>query len=545
MKYESRGKGTRFFGAAASLFGSSDNEQILDAVPARAALIDATGRVRAVNTAWRSVPSGDDFFPQSFDNDLNYLDLCDATRGSNARAAWAIARGLRAVLDGSSTSFSSQYSWQFGAKWRAFKCMISPFGGRTFGSARGALVIHVDVDGVAPADSGSRLDLIDIEADAPLAARMELLAKEDPARGVGLVANAVPALLSYVDRDTTYRSVNSHYEKWFGAPASEIVGMSMAEVAGEALFRRIEPHVAKVLEGHRVTFEDTFEDGLGSQRWFRATYIPDIDGDGKVHGFCTLTYDITHLKEVETRLDEAKTAAEKCHRTQTEFLAHVGQELRSPLTSIVGFSQTLASELLGPIGDQYREYSKDIRDTACGLVELVSDLGDLSRIQSGQLVLEESRLDLGALIAASLSRVEAVAGEARVVLDIQKPSEAVGLFADERLVRMVVVNLLINGIRLANDGGKVGLSVRQEADRGLSVVVFDADLNLSQSDIERIAEPFGSLGRRHLPGTIGAGLALPLARHYMELHDGSLTLSRGATGGFTATATFPRARVVG
>lgn len=543
MKFETQSKGTRLFGAAASLFGSSEKEQVLDAIPARVAVIDAMGQVRSVNATWRTVE--EDFFSHAFDSGLNYLELCDSTRGENARAAWTVAKGLRAVLSGSEPDFSLQYSWQFESGRRQFfKCTISPLGGRTFGSPRGAVVMHVDIEGPPQAEPVKLPDALDGNC-ACLADRIESPESADPARHIGMVANTVPALMSYVDASLIYRAVNRSYEKWFAAPAADIVGMSMADVAGEALFRRVEPHARAALAGEKVTFEDSFEDGVGERRWFRATYVPDIDAEGRVHGFCTLTYDITPLKEIERRLAEAKVSAEKSPASQTAFLANVDRELRSPLLSIIGFSQTLASELFGPIGEQYRAYAKDIRDTACELTELVSNLGDLSLIQSGQLALDEARIDLGALIAASLPRAEAVAGEANVTLETHLPDKMIGLFADERMVRMVVVNLLINSIQMANTGGRVHLSVHHESDGSLSIVVADHDRTVSPSDLDRMMEPFGHSNRNDSHGSVGAGLALPLARHYMELHNGSLTVSHGAKGGFSATAAFPRARVSG
>ncbi|MEO5373318.1 MAG: PAS domain-containing protein [Alphaproteobacteria bacterium] len=550
MQFDPLNRGTRLFGAAAFLFGTSDNELILDAMPARVAVVDAAGRIRAVNAAWRAIAAGGDFFAQSCDRGIDYLDLCDSTLGTNARAAWVIASGLRSVLDGTSPAFQTSYVWQFGTERRGFKCLISPVGADGVG-LRGAVVMHVDMD--MPMDMPERVDPMEsterqgiaMIPDLPVAHRLERLAPEESARGLGMVADTVPALVAYVDKDLIYRSVNRCYQDWFGVPATDIIGMGMPDVVGQVLFRRMEPHIATALAGNRVTFEEVFRDGSGGERWFHATCIPDIDDDGQVCGFSTVAHDITALKEMAYRLDEGRTAAEQVTRTQADVLTNVGQELRAPLTSIIGFAETLAAELFGPIPDRYRSYARDIRDTACGLTDLVNDLIDLSRLHSGQFRLDELRVDVHALLTSGHGRIEQVAKAAGVRLRLAIPGRLPTLFADERVVRQVVTNLLMTMVRHAAEGGTVTLSTRRELEGTLAIVVSADALVIPQADLDRLMEPFARLDVPRRPADTGGGLALPLVRRFMEAHGGTFTLQARPKQGVVATATFPRARVVG
>lgn len=544
MQFDPLSRGTRLFGAATFLFGSSDNELILEALPARVAVVDSLGRIRAVNAAWRGIADGGDFFTQAFDRGLNYLDLCDSTLGTNARAAWVIASGLRSVLDGSSPSFQTSYSWQFAHERRPFKCLISPVGGDGSG-LRGAIVMHVDLDTDVPdtAETPRRFDLAAFPG-LSIADRLDLLTPSEAARGVGLVADAVPALVAYLDSDLTYRAANRWHQEWFGVPAGDIVGMSLPDVVGQALFHRLEPHAATVLSGTEVTFDDVFEPRPGHSRWFRASFIPDADKDGRVRGFSVLAHDITVQRAQAQQLEEARTSAEQANRAQSDVLANVGSELRNPLTSIVGFAETLAAQLFGPISDQYRDYARDIRDTACGLVDLVNDLTDLSLLQSGQLQLDELRIDMRTLLTSGLGRVEQEARAAGVKLKLAVPRKVPTVFADERLVRQVILNTVLTAVRHASDGGTVTVSVRRDSDGALAVVVGDDDLTMTQGDLDRLLEPFARVEVPRTPAAIGGGLALPLAKHFMQIHGGSLTLTAKAKHGVSATATFPRARVV-
>lgn len=529
MQFDSLSRGTRLFAAASVLFGSSESERILDAIPARIAIVDSAGNLRSVNAAWRALGEA---YPQPFDRRSSYLKLWDAVGGINERAAWAMASGLRAVLDGSSPSFETNCILTTGeGERRAFKCMIAPMGEGTTGS-RGAVVMHIDID--LPAGE---------PASVPAGERPNALAA-DKARGLAFAADAAPALVGYVDADLRYRAANRHHQEWFGIPAADMIGMRLADVAGQGLFRRVEGHLRTALAGEPVTFDDTFDDRPGAPRWFRANLIPDTGKDGRVRGVCLLAYDISAAKEDESRLLHLRHALEQAGRSQSTVIERIAQEFKSPLDTIVGFSETLASELFGPISEQYREYSRDIRDIACGMNDLVADLVDLARFQSGQLELAEERIDLAAMLGAGLGRAEAEAREAGVTLKVQVPRAMPGLFADERLVRQVLHSLVANGVRFCADGGRIAVTARRQKDGSVAVVVTDDDLRMEPADLDRLLEPFARLDLPRADG-IGTLLALPLARNYMALHGGSLTLSVNPKGGVSASAVFPRARVVG
>ncbi|MBF0562752.1 MAG: PAS domain-containing sensor histidine kinase [Alphaproteobacteria bacterium] len=514
--------------------------------------MDANGRVSAVNAVWRVVAAGDDFFAQTFQRGISYLGLCDSTRGLNARAAGTIANGLRSVLDGSHSSFETQYVWYFGQECRGFKCLISSLGADSSAASRGAMVMHVEI----ATPIVDRPDLVgdgdgdgDEDGDgAGLAASVERLGPPDVLRDIGMVADIVPALVFHVDADLILRAANRHFESWFGVAAADVIGMNVADVTGQMLFRRIQSHVYTALSGRRVSFEDVFEDQPGSRRWFSATFIPDVTKEGRVRGFSGLAFDITRHKDLEKSLDDAKLASDHAMRVQTELLGHVGGELRAPLTAIVGFSETLASELFGPLGEQYREYAKDIRDTACGLSDMVGDLVDLAKVQSGQLQLDEERVNLGVLLKSAIGWAQQESRESGVKMVAKLPRHVPGLFADERLLRRIVVNLIASAVRLASDGATVTLSTRSETDGSLALLVTNEEAVIRQADLDRMAEPFARLEAPRSVSTMAGGLTLPLTRHFIELHGGALSLLEGGQHGgkgVTLAVRFPRARVVG
>ncbi|MFN3077640.1 MAG: PAS domain-containing protein [Alphaproteobacteria bacterium] len=532
MQFDPISRGTRFFGAASFLFGSSESEQVLDALPARAALVDAAGRLGVVNAAWRSVATGSDFFPQGVRRGLSYLDLCDATTGVNAGTAWTIANGLRSVLGGAVPSFELQYSWHFANVRRDFKCLISSLSQEGVAAPRGAVILHVEL--AVPAD----------EAMGEPHGASGGSGASDGMRDIGMVADRVPALVFYVDADLTFRAANRQMEKWFGVASADIVGMGMVEVTGPVLFRRIQSHVYTALSGRRVGFEDMFEEPPGTRRWFQATFIPDTTPEGRVRGFSALAYDITRYKALEHDLDEAKVASERCTRLQSDLLGHVAVEMKSPLTSILGFSETLANALFGPLADPYQEYAKDIRDTASSLVEMAGDLVDLAKIQSGQLQLDEERIDLKALLTTSTGRAQQMAKGAGVRLVVKVGRSVPGLFADERMLRQVILNLVAAVVRLSPDGATITLTTRNEEDGGLGILVTNPEAAVAQKDLDHLLKPFARLEVPRASAAVMGGLTLPLTSHFMQLHGGSLELRSGPKSGVTVAAVFPRPRLV-
>ena len=137
------------------------------------------------------------------------------------------------------------------------------------------------------------------------------------------IVEAAPALIGYVDADERYRFNNSAYEEWFGCPARDVAGRHIRDVLGEAVYTVIEPHVRAALAGRRVTFDAalTYRDGL--PRHVRATYVPDVDAAGRVHGFVAHVTDVSDLKRAE--LEQERT------RRHTDELARVARTLSESL----------------------------------------------------------------------------------------------------------------------------------------------------------------------------------------------------------------------
>lgn len=237
-------------------------------------------------------------------------------------------------------------------------------------------------------------------------------------------------------------------------------------------------------------------------------------------------------------MKQAKDEAEAASRAKSEFLAMVSHELRTPLNAIIGFSELMSQEVMGPLGaDAYRDYARDINASGAHLLGVINDILDLTKAEAGMLVLRRSPLDASALVneVARLMRQRAEA--AGLDLQTTAPMDCT-VFADERKLRQMLLNLLSNAFKFTKPGGRVELAVAIATGEA-RFVVRDTGIGIAAKDIERVLKPFvqvdGSLARKH----DGTGLGLPLVKAMAELHGGRLVLDSVEGQGTTATIVLP------
>ena len=251
------------------------------------------------------------------------------------------------------------------------------------------------------------------------------------------------------------------------------------------------------------------------------------------------------VAEFADRLESMRDEAERANRTKSEFLANMSHELRSPLNAVIGFAEIMKDELFGPQATpQYREYAYDIWSSGRHLLDLINDILDLSKIEAGRLDLVETRVDLGQTIEACIRLVAGRAQKHEVSVRAALGSAGVTLWADERKVKQVLINLLTNAIKFTKPGGRVTVAAQRLADGRLRIAVNDTGIGIAAEDLPKALAAFGqvesALSRKHE----GTGLGLPLSKALVELHGGALEIESEAGVGTTVAVTFPSFRVL-
>ena len=239
----------------------------------------------------------------------------------------------------------------------------------------------------------------------------------------------------------------------------------------------------------------------------------------------------------------AKEDAEMANRAKSDFLANISHELRTPLNAVLGFSELLASQAFGPLGNErYREYAEDIHASGSHLLSIINDILDLSKAASGTLSLEEDWIDVREIVNSVCRLIQPRIDEAKLSLTIKMPPDGLILYADERLLRQMLLNLLSNACKFTPPDGHIDCAVSIDA-AGVTFAVTDTGIGIPATELERVLEPFvqvdSSLSRRQK----GTGLGLALVEAMAELHGGRLHLASEFGRGTTASLILPLDRV--
>ena len=242
-------------------------------------------------------------------------------------------------------------------------------------------------------------------------------------------------------------------------------------------------------------------------------------------------------------LEAAKMRAEAASKAKSDFLANMSHELRTPLNAIIGFSDLMKSEVLGPIGsDTYRGYVSDIHFSGCHLLEIINDILDVVRHESGKMELKEETVAIDDVIADTLRLIAPQASEAKVSLHWRPAATGLpGLYCDRVRVRQMLLNVLSNAVKFTEPGGRV--EIKTEVTSGLELIVRDTGIGIRPEDIAHILTPFGQVASFYSRNHQGAGLGLSLTKALVERHGGHLSLYSAPGLGTTVRLSFPPDRM--
>jgi two-component system cell cycle sensor histidine kinase PleC len=348
-----------------------------------------------------------------------------------------------------------------------------------------------------------------------------------------------------------------------GAAYSELAKLGCAPVVSSEILVTA-PTLSLDREGAK-----TYEARLADGRWLQVNERRTRDG-----GFVSVGTDITALKEHEDQLvkserlllatvaqlrqsrrslemqtqqladlaeryHEEKSRAETANRAKAEFLANMSHELRTPLNAIIGFSQLMEAQTFGPMGsEKYRQYCSDILASGRYLLNVFTDVLDMSQLESGRARLIHSRFSAETAIKAAVRDVATTAREKQIEIQIDVAASET-LQADSEAVERILTTLLRNAVKFAPEGGSVKVGAQTFKDK-VYFYVEDDGPGIEADDIARLGRPFEQAETSMANGMKGSGLGLAIATSLVELHGGALRITSRPGEGTMVLVTIPK-----
>ena len=216
----------------------------------------------------------------------------------------------------------------------------------------------------------------------------------------------------------------------------------------------------------------------------------------------------------------------------------MSHELRTPLNAIIGFSELLQNQIFGPLQKQYRDYATIIHESGHHLLNLVSDILDIAKIEAGKFVLDIQNVDLTESVAYCVRLVKSRADEQGIKLATLLPAQGLTFAADQRAFRQILLNLLTNAIKFSRPGDEVEITARISAE-WLTLMVRDHGIGMTESLLARVGQPFEQAVNDPVHAREGTGLGLSLVRALVTQHGGSFTIESREGVGTAVTCDFP------
>lgn len=310
-------------------------------------------------------------------------------------------------------------------------------------------------------------------------------------------------------------AVNPAAERLFGLDKSLLIGRS-----SQSLFSGLGLEgIRKTAGGGKVSFAE-IRMNKPAELFFKVVATPMLDREGKVQGLIFLWQDITELKRVAMM--------------KSEIVSMVTHDLKTPLTSIQGFLELiLKRDLTQEKKDQYLSIIKEESDR---LVRLISNLLDLSSLETGAFKMNRQPVDLVRLIQATLSTL--VFSKSKIHVVFHPPSGTAKVLADEDLIIQVLNNLLSNAIKYSPDGGEIRIGINRSGDF-LEVEVQDQGIGIPEEKSYRLFDRFYRVNSKASAGIPGTGLGLANVKYIIEAHGGSLRVKSREGKGSVFTVSLP------
>ncbi|WP_413171449.1 PAS domain S-box protein [Anabaena azotica] len=421
-------------------------------------------------------------------------------------------------------------------------------------------------------EHGEAERMVGINYDITERKRIELALRESERRYAALT-QAAPVGIFRFDSAGNCIYANDRWGEIAGRPATAALERGWVETLHpedrDRLFTKWSEWFQTYQSGETYCNEGRCLRPDGSITWFYCQILAETNADGKIISYIGTLTDITERKQAEAQLwqtnqdlTKANIELARATRLKDEFLANMSHELRTPLNAILGMSESLQDEVFGSINEKQIKAIATIERSGRHLLELINDILDLSKIESGKLELDLSDVSVNNLCDGSLVFIRQIALKKKITLKSNIAHNLGSIQVDDRRMRQVLINLLNNAVKFTPENGSVSLRVwlEEPEDNHISHLVkvekaeevcsylstpqlcfsiIDTGIGIANDDISKLFKAFVQVDtnlNRHYEGT---GLGLALVKQIVELHGGRVSVSSEVGKGSCFTVRIP------
>ncbi|MBD2664395.1 signal transduction histidine kinase [Richelia sinica FACHB-800] len=414
-----------------------------------------------------------------------------------------------------------------------------------------AIVGGVAVDITERILAETALQQLNQELEARVEERTAALIQSE--RRYATLAETVPVAIFRFDAAVNCVYVNNYWSQLTGREPQTALGMGWVKTLhpedSDRLYRQWRKWTQTTQPGQLFCNEGRHLLPDGRVSWFYIHALPEIDLSGQIIGYIGTLTDITARKQAEFKLQQtneqlAHTNLElsSATRLKDEFLANMSHELRTPLNAILGMSECVLDKVFGPINEQQAKAIATIERSGKHLLELINEILDLSKIESGKLELQLNSVSIKHLCEASLIFIKQIASQKQLHITTNIPDNLPKIELDERRMRQVLINLLNNAVKFTPNNGSISLNVSVFTDQKpnnitsdqllsslslplLCISVIDTGIGIAEQDINKLFQPFMQIDSKLNRQYEGTGLGLALVKRIVEMHGGKVSVN--------------------
>jgi PAS domain S-box-containing protein len=335
-------------------------------------------------------------------------------------------------------------------------------------------------------------------------------------------------------------------------PAWESMGFTLEEMQSRPFIDFIHPddreatieEVDGIHKGKEsIDFENRYRCRDGSYRWLLWNAASAID-QRLIYASARDITDIKafeqELKRSNMELESRNRRIEEANRLKSEFLANMSHELRTPLNGIIGFSELMYNEDIGPVSPEHKEFLGDILNSGRHLLQLINDILDLSKVEAGKLEFKPEEIDLSKIIQEVCDILRALSSKKRIDIKVSIDSKVREVFLDPGKLKQVLYNYLSNALKFTPEGGKVHVVATPASEDEVRIEVQDSGIGIDEADLNRLFIEFQQLDEGASKKYQGTGLGLALTKKIVEAQGGYVGVRSALGSGSTFFAVLPR-----